>query len=227
MSPTEDFLVALQAKLNEQGLRVLDLLLMAVDCCFERNPSKAEQVISGDDTIDRIDVEIERDSIEVLSRGIQDAHQIRQVLTIVKVNNELERIADGAVNVAEVVIEHQDEMAEDIPPTFRVMANSVIGMLRDTIRAMEESNTFLAEQVLSFDDTVDKFKQEIGLDAERKVSTNDMSVGFAFRLRTVTAQLERIADHCTNVCEQLIYLQTGKIVRHRSSGWTQPEPPMV
>jgi phosphate transport system protein len=112
-----------------------------------------------------------------------------------------------------------------VPATFRVMANSVIGMLRDANRALAESNVELAQQVLGFDDTVDRFKTEIGLDAEQKVATGEFSVSFAFRIRTVTAQLERIADHCTNICEQVIYLGSGKIVRHLPEGWTQPETP--
>ena len=69
------------------------------------------------------------------------------------------------------------------------------------------------------------FDEYNGLDAEEKVACGDFSVGFAFRIRTVTAQLERVADHCTNICEQVIYLETGKIVRHRPEGWTEPELP--
>ena len=147
------------------------------------------------------------------------------MLTIVKINNELERIADGAVNIAEVVREYGPEMTEKVPPTFRVMANSVIGMVRDANRALADLNVDLAEQVLSFDDTVDQFKAEIGLAAERNVASGDFTVSFAFRLRTVTAQLERMADHCTNICEQVIYLESGKIVRHVAGSWTKPELP--
>ena len=155
--------------------------------------------------------------------GVSEEYAIRSVLTVVKINNELERIADCAVNIAEVVVEYPEEVEEhDPPPTFRVMANSVLGMVRDSNRAFAELNVDLARQVLSFDDTVDRFKNEIDLDAERKVATGEFSVSFGFRLRSVTKALERIADHCTNTCEQVIYLQTGKIVRHGMEGWTEP-----
>jgi len=211
--------------LTLQGDRVLDILLRAVDCYFDRDVEKAREVVAADDYIDKVDVEIERASIPLLMMGETDEHQIRFVLTIVKVNNELERIADGAVNIAQVVCAYSEQMVEDVPATFKVMANSVVGMLRDTNRALKDLNVDLAQQVLGFDDTVDQFKKEIGIITEKRVASGEISVNFAFRIRTVTAQLERIADHCTNVCEQVIYLESGKIVRHLAGGWTQPSDP--
>jgi phosphate transport system protein len=227
MTPFEKKLNQLRHDLVTQGDRELDLLIRAVECLFDRDKDKAIEVIDGDQVIDRADVEIERASIPLLMMGETIEHHIRFVLTIVKINNELERIADGAVNIAEVVEQYPEEMKQEIPATFRVMANSVIGMVRDANRALNELNVDLAEQVLGFDETVDRFKQEIGLHAERKVASGEFSVSFAFRLRTVTASLERIADHCTNICEQIIYLETGKIVRHLAAGWTKPTVPEI
>ena len=225
MATFEKRLDQLQSDLVTQGSRVYELTLRAVESFFDRDLEKARVVINDDSVIDRVDVEIERASITLLAMGIADEHQIRSVLTIVKINNEQERIADCAVNIAEVIQNYGEEMVEEPPATFRVMANSVIGMVRDSNRALGELNSQLAQQVLGFDDTVDQFKAEIGLDAENKVASGEYSVSFAFRLRTVTAQVERMADHCTNICEQVIYLESGKIVRHRPEGWTQPELP--
>ena len=215
----------LRNDLVTQGERVFDLALRSVDCYFERNEEKAREVIQGDEIIDRVDVEIERASISLLMMGETDEHGIRFVLTIVKVNNELERIADCAVNIAEVVVRYHQEMVEQVPATFRVMANSVMGMVRDANRSLAELNVGLARQVLGFDNTVDQFKEEISLNAEKKVAVGEISVGFAFRIRSITAQLERMADHCTNICEQVIYLESGKIVRHMAGGWSEPAAP--
>jgi phosphate transport system protein len=112
-----------------------------------------------------------------------------------------------------------------MPPTFRVMANSVLGMLRDSHRSLVDNDPALAQQVLLFDDTVDRFKNELLLQAQEQVALGSVSVHFAFRITTTARNLERIADHCTNICEQLIYLRTGKIVRHRPEGWTDPIMP--
>ncbi len=213
---------AVRQKLIDQGQRVLELTLKAVESYFDLDKAKARDVLAGDDVIDRVDVEIERASIPLLAMGVTDEHLIRSVLTIVKVNNELERIADIGVTIAEVVVDYPN-LTERMPATFRVMANSVIGMLRDANRALADENAKLGQQVLLFDDTVAKFKREIVMDAQEAVAGGEFSVEFAFRLMTVTKALERIADHCTNVCEQVIYLQSGKIVRHRPEGWSDPE----
>jgi phosphate transport system protein len=156
--------------------------------------------------------------------GATEEHSIRSVLTIVKVNNELERIADLAVLVAESAIDSEN-LISSAPPTFRVMANSVVGMARDTTQALADTETELAIRVLSFDDTVNRFRREIVLDVQNRTSNGELDPLLAFKLLAVTRSLERIADHCTNICEQVIYLNTGKIVRHLPEGWTTPETP--
>lgn len=216
-----DRLDGLHESIDAQGRRVFDVVLQAVESYFDADVEKAGAVILADDEIDRIDVEIERACIGALRQRLDGEHEIRTVLTIVKVNNELERIADLAVTVAEAVVAGESTG----PATFRVMANSVIGMLRDSIRALADGNADLARQVLRFDDTVDEFKGQILADARDGVAEQRVEIGVAFRLLAVTKAVERIADHCTNICEQVIYLQSGKIVRHRPEGWTEPESP--
>jgi phosphate transport system protein len=220
----EHKLAQLKEDLITQGNRVVDLTLRAVESYFERDLAKAKAVISTDHVIDRVDVEIERASVALLAMGETDEHAIRSVLAIVKINNELERIADLAVNIAEVASD-SGQTTERVPNTFRVMANSVIGMLRDANQALARVDPGLAERVLAFDDTVDRFKNEISLAAQQKVASGEFSVKFTFKLMSVMRALERIADHCTNICEQLIYLETGQVVRHLPEGWTKPAPP--
>ena len=214
----------LEADLVAQGGRVLELVTEAVEAYFAHDEEKARAVIAADDLVDQVDVEIERTSIPLLAMGERSEHGIRSVLTVVKVNNELERIADCGVNVAEQVAGHA-QGPERIPATFRVMANSVLGMLRDSIRALASRDPDLARQVLLFDDTVDRFRNELLLSAQEQVALGAFGVQFAFRLSGVTRSLERVADHATNICEQVIYLRTGKIVRHRPEGWSEPVEP--
>lgn len=220
----ETQLARLKDDLSTQGNRVVEVTMRAVESYFERDQAKASSVVNGDSVIDRVDVQIERACIALLALGETQEHAIRSVLTIVKVNNELERIADLAVNIAEVTLD-SGQTTEVVPNTFRVMANSVIGMLRDANQALAKVDTRLAERVLAFDDTVDRFRTEISLDAQKKVASGEFGVKFAFRLMSVVRSLERIADHSTNICEQLIYLETGHIVRHLPQGWSKPAPP--
>ncbi len=228
MKTFDQRLAQLRNDLLTQGQRVEDMVTRAVDCCFlpdrDRARQQAEALIDSDEVIDRVDVEIERACVPLLAMGVTDEHLIRSVLTIVKVNNELERVADCAVNIAEAVQDYDEENL-DIPPTFRVMANSVIGIVRDTVRALGDRDVKLAQQVLGFDDAVDRFKREITLDAQRRVASSEFHNRFAFHLIVITKSLERMADHCTNICEQVIYLESGMIVRHLPTGWTEPQPP--
>ena len=214
----------LQTVLHAQGDRVLTLVTLAIESYFDHDEAKARTVVALDDEIDSVDVAIERASIPLLAMGQTNEHAIRQVLTLVKVNNELERIADCGVNIAEQVVGHQ-HLSDPMPPTFRVMANSVLGMLRDSNRALATSNAELARQVLLFDDTVDRFRNEQIHQAQEQVALGTSSVRFAFRVTGATRNMERIADHSTNICEQTIYLLSGKIVRHRPEGWSDPAPP--
>ncbi len=224
MSSFSSKLNELQTILNAQGDRVLTLVTLAIESYFDHDEAKARTVVALDDEIDSVDVAIERASIPLLAMGQTNEHAIRQVLTLVKVNNELERIADCGVNIAEQVVGHQ-HLSDPMPPTFRVMANSVLGMLRDSNRALATSNAELARQVLLFDDTVDRFRNELILQAQEQVALGTSSVRFAFRVTGATRNMERIADHSTNICEQTIYLLSGKIVRHRPEGWSDPAPP--
>ncbi len=217
-------LLQLQSDLHTQGDRVLSMVSKAVEAYFDHDEAKAREVVRLDDAIDAVDVAIERASIPLLMLGQIDETAIRKVLTIVKVNNELERIADCGVSIAEQVIGHQ-KLPDPMPSTFRVMANSVLGMLRDSNRALATSNADLARQVLLFDDTVDRFRNELTMHAQEQVALGAISVRFAFRITGATRSMERIADHSTNICEQTIYLLTGKIVRHRPEGWSDPAAP--
>jgi phosphate transport system protein len=226
LTPFDRRLAQLKEQLIAQGGRVVDLTLRAVEAYFERDIAKAASVVDTDSEVDRVDVQIERASIPLLAMGETDEHAIRSVFTIVKINNELERIAYCGVQVAEVV-EDAARTDEKVPPQFRVMANSIIGMLRDANQALAKVDTGLAERVLAFDDTVNRFKTEITLDVQKKVAAGDFSPRFAFQLLTVAKSLERIADHCTNICEQLIYLESGRVVRHMREGWSKPVPPPV
>lgn len=215
----------LKADLVEQGRRVQALLEGAFEAIFARDPARAARVVAMDDIIDRVDVEIERASVQLLTDATHQnaclsAEQLRAVLTIVKINNELERIADAGVEIAERCTALRD-MPGEIPETFRVMTNSVVGIMRDANRAFERSDAALAKVVLQSEDAVEAFKAAILTDAERKIASGQMPVDFAFILHELAGECLQMADHCTNIAEQVIYQVTGAIVRHLEGGWVE------
>ena len=132
MSEFEKKLAQLSADLNTQGARIADQLLRAVESTFDGNVDSAKVVVANDTIIDQVDGDIERVCIELLRIGVTDEHSIRSVLTIVKVNNELERIADCAVIVAESAINHND-LISSAPPTKEYVAKIIKGAKENEI----------------------------------------------------------------------------------------------
>ncbi len=215
----------LRGAIAEQGHRVRNILEAAFEAAFARDPVKAALVAAQDDVIDRVDVEVEKAAVALLTDATHensklDASQLREVLTIVKINNELERIADAAVDIAERA-ESLKANTGQIPETFRVMANSVVGILRDATQAYNRSDARLAKVVLQSEDAVEAFMTAIVKDAERQIASGKMTVDFAFCLHQIANECKVVADHSTNMSEQVIYSLTGAIVRHMESGWVE------
>ncbi|MEC9372386.1 MAG: phosphate signaling complex protein PhoU [Planctomycetota bacterium] len=225
----EQRIVLLKAVVVDPGRRVERMLDEAVLAVFNRDREKAAWVIQHDETIDRADVEIERAAVRLLCEIANVSttlgpDQIRWILTVVKVNNELERIADEAVAIAERSAAFSD-LDRTPPERFRVMAHSVIGILQSTTRCFEKVDVALAERVLQSDELVDQFEAQILRDMQQELAEKKVDVDFAFAVNTMAAALERIDDHCTNIAEQTIYVSTGKIVRHLEGHWSAPETP--
>jgi len=221
-----DRIKGLREDLAGQGRAVQRMIEAAVDAFFDNDRAKAQGAIDTDSEIDRVDVKIERDAVQVLydamQRGIRlEHHDVRTIFTLVKVNNEFERIADCAVSIAEKV---GTAGAGTLPSRMRVMANSVIGIMQTTNAALARWDTVAAQLVLASDDTTEAFREAIVRDTEEDLARGEHSVPYALMLQVIAANLGRMADHCTNVAEQVIYVQTGKVVRHSGSRWSQPEP---
>lgn len=224
-----DRITTLKTDLVEQGRRVQGLLEAAFDAVFSRDTTQAARVATLDDEVDRVDVRLEQAAVQLLTDATREGaqlapNQLRAVLTIVKINNELERIADAGVDVSELV-EPLQGLGAPFPDTFRVIANSVIGILRDVNSAVLRQDPVMAKVVLQSQHAVAAFKDAIVRAAEQKIANGQMNVDFAFTLHEIAGQCVLIADHCTNIAEQIIYLTTGSIVRHMPAQWVEVAKP--
>ncbi|MEM7623727.1 MAG: PhoU domain-containing protein [Planctomycetota bacterium] len=217
----------LREGLGEQGRRARALVQAAFDAFFHNSHDQAREAIALDNEIDAFDVELEQHAVALLTEAARETtplseEAIRRALTLVKVNNELERIADCGVTIAEAVLSMKPDAGpalELFPPTARVMTNSVVGMLRDIARAYGSGDAQLARLVLQSEDVVAVFKTEITRKAERDVAAGSLPVELAFDLHELASQCTLMADHATNIAEQVIYEATGTIVRHREGKW--------
>jgi len=221
----------LKADLVDQSRRVQAMVEAAFDAAFAMDAAESARVIHMDVPIDRVDVEIEKATVVLLTEACASGAQlppenVRMVLTIVKVNNELERIADVGVSVAEEVVALQRANAV-LPETFRVMCNSVIGILRDSGTALDTLDGKLAKVVLASEDAIEAFKKSILRDAQTQVAQGKMTVDQAFSLQELATYCEIVAGHCTNIAEQVLYIATGEIVRHTQGHWERFDLPVA
>ncbi|MEM1329683.1 MAG: PhoU domain-containing protein [Planctomycetota bacterium] len=219
---------AIDAELADQGRRVLDMVTRAFDALYARDTAAARAVEALDDAVDEVDLEIEQKAVALLADACRNTLELgdsdlRTVLTIVKINNELERTADAASAVAERV-PGIVRAGITLPDAFRVMSNSVIGIVRDACAAHERRDVALARLVLRAEDTVYAFKAEMIKELESHVSDGRLAYTDAAMLQELAGLCQRVADYCTNMVEQVIYANSGSIVRHTDAGWIDVSP---
>lgn len=231
-TPAEGFanrLAGIKATLVEQGRRVQALIEAAFESVMTRDVAAAMRVVQMDEMVDSVDISIEQSSVQLLqdatsAGAAMSVEKLRMVLTVVKINNELERIADAGVTVAQLVAPLHKSNAV-LPETFKVLANSVVGILRDADTAFSRIDPALAKVVLASEDAVEEFKKALLREAQVQVSKGKMSVDEAFLLQELATNCEIMAGHCTNIAEQVLYVATGAIVRHSTGHWEQYELP--
>jgi len=227
----EERLNAIRARLVVQGKLVVELAEQTFIALYSRDTEAASELMQRDDEIDQADIEIEHDAVDMLTRaaGVTcpiEPDQIRSLLTAVKVNNEIERVADSVTAIAQLVITLGDRTSP-FPKTTRVMTNSIVGVVRDTIRAFGQINAEKAMSVLACEGNTLAFHELITRDAEVRVADGRMSVETAFSLHAIINQTVLMGDHCTNIAEQVIYEATGTIVRHTAAGWVEQNLPTL
>jgi phosphate transport system protein len=175
----------------------------------------AAQVIDGDQEIDEAEVDLEETCLEILALHQPVAQDLRYIVAVLKINNDLERIGDLAVNIAEtaVFVGSRDRIA--LPFNFSPMAEKTQIMLKKSLDAFVNSDEKLAYEVCAADDEVDYMKHVIHEQFEKKIQSGDGDLEALVHLFLVSRHLERIADHATNIAEDVIYMVTGEIHRHR------------
>lgn len=179
-----------------------------------RDDVMAREVIEADATIDDMEVELEEECLKVLALHQPVAKDLRLMIALLKINNDLERIGDQAVNIAKRVRHLSPEEKIDKERLSR-MADMVRTMLRTSLDSLVQADVELANKVLALDDEVDEmnrvnFRQAVKLIQEAPEETDEILGSL-----TISRNLERIADLATNIAEDVIYLISGEIVRHQ------------
>ncbi len=178
----------------------------------------ATEVIQCDSKIDEREVRIEDDCLKILALHHPVATDLRRTAAILKINNDLERIADLAVNIAERAERLILYTNFKVPQVFGEMATVARSMVRKAIDSFVKLDANLARDVCRRDDELDRMHGEFINTLCRLVEQQPETVETAFNLFSASRQLERIGDHATNICEDVIYLVEGEIARHKHGG---------
>jgi phosphate transport system protein len=211
--------VQLLDDLQRRSLRmaslVEDIVQEACEAAFDADDTLARRVINRDNEVDTEEVEIEAETVRLMALYQPVGSDLRLLCTVLKVNNVLERIADCAVNIAERA-EHLDRgSVNGHGETIRQMATLCRRMLRSAIQAYSTQDGAGGRQVLSEDDAVDALYGQLIRRVVAEASAKPGMMAAYLDILSIAKNLERIADHAINIAEDVVFLATGEIVRHR------------
>ena len=205
----------LQRSLLSLASSVEEAIHKAIQSLHERQVVPAEEVIEGDSSIDEEENHIEEECLKLLALHQPVAIDLRRIASVLKINAELERMADLAEDIAERSLHLLKLPPIAMPPKLQRMADVTTSMVRQCIDAFVHLDTRLARSVCRLDDEVDRHNRDIIDDLIELMKTNPNMVEPGISLFSATRHLERIADHATNIAEDVVYLVEGEIIRHR------------
>ncbi len=188
-----------------------------LDSLENLDPEIAKKIIDGDRLIDEKEVEIEEECLKIIALHQPVAVDLRFLTAVIKINNDLERVGDEAVNIAERVIAISRESFDRLPFSFVNMGKKAREMLKMSLDALVNLDSDLAYKVCLLDDDVDIINSSNYVQVKKAVEQNPSKAGVLLDLLLVSRHLERIADHATNVAEEVIYMVEGEIPRHNRS----------
>ena len=196
------------------GAIVEERVRMATKAIEDNDAELAQRIINSDYEIDEMEVDIEEECLKVLALHQPVAIDLRFIIAVIKINNELERIGDQAVNIAERVgvtaKSEQLEMFFD----YSAMGEKAQRMLKMSLDALVKMDYDEAFNVVVMDDEVDALKEQAYDRVKKAMGDHPDKIGYLINVLLISRHLERLADHTTNIAEEVIYLIEGEIVRH-------------
>lgn len=213
-------LEALEQELLAQGSQVELMINLASQALKELRSDLIEQLMENENEVDDREVAIEEDCLKILALHQPVAVDLRRVTTVMKVNGDLERIADLAVDIGERSQNLITYGSLFLPERIDDMAEAAGSMVRDALDAFVRQDIATAKAVCRRDDVVDQLNKELITELHKLVSSQEADIEPAFHFFSASRHLERIADHATNIAEDVIYLIEGEIARHQHADFS-------
>lgn len=212
----ENEIEKLKKKILRLAAMVEKSLQSAVKSITDGNLELAREIINSDENIDSFEVEVEEECLKILALHQPVAADLRYIIAVLKINNDLERIADLAVNIAQRTGEVVANPGLPVPFDLPDMLEITLGMVKDCVDALVMNDTVKARQVIDDDDEIDNRHEKAFKAVQNQIRQNPEATEYYISLASVSRNLERIADHATNIAEDVIYMIDGEIVRHQT-----------
>jgi phosphate transport system protein len=206
----------LKERILRLGTLVEEAISKSITALINRETALAQRVMANDVDIDAMEVEVEEECLKILALYQPVAADLRFVVAVLKINNDLERMGDLARNIAKRVTQLEGGDPYDLPPEIRMMATQAQEMVRQCLDAVVKRDPALARQVREEDDIVDEARQRIQRRVLQGIKDRPENVENLLRINSVSKHIERIADMATNIAEDVVYMVEGDIVRHRA-----------
>jgi phosphate transport system protein len=187
---------------------------MAVQAYSQRDASLCQRVLNNEMAINRAEREVDEFAIDLLAMQQPMAIDLRFILAVIKINADLERVGDQAVNIAQRVMNMIELPPSELPVDIPAMAARVRTMIRDALRAFIEGDPDLARRVLEADDEIDRLNHEAFSALSSYMQSQPNGAVQALDALSIARNLERVADHATNIAEDVIFWIRGADVRH-------------
>ncbi len=215
----EEKLNNLKEKLITCANLVVSMVRESIRALTEKDPELAKRVIEEEEKkVNEHEIEIEKEAIALIALHQPEATPLRTIVMIIKINNDLERIGDHAVNIAQAALylipKPYVKPLIDIPR----MAEKAIGMLTDSLNAFLRGDVQLARDVLQRDNEVDALRDQIFRELITFMLADPKTIERGFQLILIGRNLERIADLATNIAEDVIFIEEGSVIKHGRSG---------
>lgn len=205
----------LKKKLLALSATVEESVERAVRSINTRDVPLAREVIENDRSIDLLEVEVEEECLKILALHQPVAVDLRFVVAVLKINNDLERIGDLAVNIAERSTYLSQKAPIEMPFDFATMEQKTRLMLEKAIDALIQMDLEVAREVGAADDEIDAINREMYNQVSKGIQDSPDQVDRLIHSLSISRHLERIADYATNIAEDVIYMIEGQIVRHQ------------
>ena len=205
----------LKKRILSLGAMVEERVYMATKAIENRDSNLADKIIKSDYEIDEMEVDVEEGCLKILALYQPVAVDLRFITAVIKINNDLERIADEAVNIAQGIKYISKGKKAHFDFDFLSMAEKTEAMLKKSLDALVNLDVDLAFKVCLQDDEVDKINAQAHRIVKESIKDNPDQGEYFINLLLISRHLERIADHATNIAEEVIYLIEGEIIRHR------------